>query len=73
MDSRTTISIWHVGNWCIHLGQTYVESPFKSEKTYVELLNLSSGGSTGRHCPHWGINFMKWTQYRQFWKQVFAG
>jgi hypothetical protein len=20
-----------------------------------------------------GINFMKWKQYRQFWKQVFAG
>jgi uncharacterized membrane protein len=23
--------------------------------------------------PHWGINFMKWKQYRQLWKQVFAG
>jgi uncharacterized membrane protein len=22
--------------------------------------------------PHWGINFMKWKQYAQFWKQVFA-
>jgi uncharacterized membrane protein len=23
--------------------------------------------------PHWGINFMKWKQYGQFWSQVFAG
>src|SRR6266536_1937256 len=22
--------------------------------------------------PHWGINFMKWNSYRQFWAQVFA-
>ena len=22
--------------------------------------------------PHWGINFMKWNQYAQFWKQVFS-
>jgi uncharacterized membrane protein len=21
--------------------------------------------------PHWGINFMKWKQYRQFWQQLF--
>jgi uncharacterized membrane protein len=21
--------------------------------------------------PHWGINFMKWRYYRQFWSQVF--
>ena len=21
--------------------------------------------------PHWGINFMKWDHYRQFWLQVF--
>jgi uncharacterized membrane protein len=21
--------------------------------------------------PHWGINFMKWNQYGQFWRQVF--
>jgi uncharacterized membrane protein len=23
--------------------------------------------------PHWGINFMKWHSYQQFWTQVFAG
>ncbi len=22
--------------------------------------------------PHWGINLMKWNEYRRFWKQVFA-
>jgi uncharacterized membrane protein len=22
--------------------------------------------------PHWGINFMKWKQYEQFWAQVFS-
>ncbi len=22
--------------------------------------------------PHWGINFMKWSAYRRFWKQVFG-
>ena len=21
--------------------------------------------------PHWGINFMKWEQYQQFWTQLF--
>ena len=21
--------------------------------------------------PHWGINFMKWSQYGQFWSQLF--
>jgi len=35
------IHIWHVGNWCIQLGQTYVESPFKSEKKDVEMLNYA--------------------------------
>ena len=35
------VRIWHVGNWCIQLGQTYVESPFKSEKKDVEMLNYA--------------------------------
>ncbi len=35
------LHIWHVGNWCIHLGQTYVESPFKSETKDVEMLNYA--------------------------------
>jgi uncharacterized membrane protein len=21
--------------------------------------------------PHWGINFMKWSQYGKFWSQIF--
>jgi uncharacterized membrane protein len=38
---NNSIRIWHVGNWCIQLGQTYVESPFKSEKKDVEMLNYA--------------------------------
>jgi hypothetical protein len=41
MAVHSSPRIWHVGNWCIHLGQTYVESPFKSEKKDVELLNYA--------------------------------
>ena len=37
----TPLRIWHVGNWCIQLGQTYIESPFKSEIKDVELLNYA--------------------------------
>lgn len=33
--------IWHVGNWCIHLGAKYVESPFESPSKDVELLNYA--------------------------------
>ena len=22
--------------------------------------------------PHWGINFMKWSEYPKFWKQLFT-
>jgi uncharacterized membrane protein len=41
MNAAKPPHIWHVGNWCIHLGQTYVESPFKSEKKDVEMLNYA--------------------------------
>ena len=34
--------IWHVGNWCVHLGQTYVESPFEREMKDVEFLNYAA-------------------------------
>ena len=34
--------IWHVGNWCVHLGQTYVESPFEREVKDVEFLNYAA-------------------------------
>lgn len=33
--------IWHVGNWCIHIGQTYVESPFEAPSKDVEVLNYA--------------------------------
>jgi uncharacterized membrane protein len=41
MSSARPVRIWHVGNWCIQLGQTYIESPFKSEKKDVEMLNYA--------------------------------
>jgi uncharacterized membrane protein len=41
MTNHATPRIWHVGNWCIQLGQTYIESPFKSEKKDVEMLNYA--------------------------------
>jgi uncharacterized membrane protein len=41
MPPSQPLHIWHVGNWCIQLGQTYIESPFKSEKKDVEMLNYA--------------------------------
>lgn len=35
------LKIWHVGNWCIHLGQKYVESPFEAPSKDVETLNYA--------------------------------
>lgn len=34
-------NIWHVGNWCVHTGNEYVESPFLSAKKNVEILNYA--------------------------------
>jgi uncharacterized membrane protein len=33
--------IWHVGNWCIHIGQKYVESPFEAPSKDVSVLNYA--------------------------------
>jgi uncharacterized membrane protein len=35
------LRIWHVGNWCIHTGNEYIESPFLSAKKNVEVLNYA--------------------------------
>lgn len=35
------LKIWHVGNWCIHIGQKYVESPFEAPSKDVEMLNYA--------------------------------
>ncbi len=35
------LKIWHVGNWCVHTGQKYVESPFQSPSKGVEILNYA--------------------------------
>jgi uncharacterized membrane protein len=32
---------WHVGNWCIHTGQKYIESPFLGPTKGVEILNYA--------------------------------
>lgn len=36
-----TTHFWHVGNWCIHTGNEYIESPFLSAKKNVEVLNYA--------------------------------
>ncbi len=41
MSTPKTLHIWHVGNWCIQLGQTYLESPFKSEVKDLETINYA--------------------------------
>lgn len=35
------VRVWHVGNWCIHLGQKYVESPFEAPTKDVEIVNYA--------------------------------
>lgn len=35
------LKIWHVGNWCIHIGQKYIESPFEAPSKDVEILNYA--------------------------------
>lgn len=34
-------NFWHVGNWCIHTGQKYIESPFLGPTKGVEILNYA--------------------------------
>lgn len=35
------LKIWHSGNWCVHTGQKYVESPFQGPSKGVEILNYA--------------------------------
>jgi uncharacterized membrane protein len=41
MRHDNKLRIWHVGNWCIHIGQKYVESPFEAPSKDVEVLNYA--------------------------------
>lgn len=41
MTQSSKLRIWHVGNWCIHIGQKYVESPFEAPSKDVEVLNYA--------------------------------
>ncbi len=41
MNHANELRIWHVGNWCIHIGQKYVESPFEAPSKDVEVLNYA--------------------------------
>lgn len=36
-----SLRLWHVGNWCIHTGQKYIESPFLGPTKGVEVLNYA--------------------------------
>jgi uncharacterized membrane protein len=38
---NSQLRIWHVGNWCIHIGQKYVESPFEAPSKDVEVVNYA--------------------------------
>ncbi len=38
----STYRFWHVGNWCIHTGQKYIESPFLGPTKGVEVLNYAA-------------------------------
>ncbi|MFZ9981241.1 MAG: glutamine amidotransferase [Cyclobacteriaceae bacterium] len=39
--SQKNLNIWHVGNWCVHTGQKYIESPFLAATKGVEILNYA--------------------------------
>jgi uncharacterized membrane protein len=41
MNMKQNLRIWHVGNWCVHTGQKYVESPFQAPSKGVEILNYA--------------------------------
>ena len=41
MNRSSKLRIWHVGNWCMHIGQKYVESPFEAPSKDVEVLNYA--------------------------------
>lgn len=41
MVRSAKLRLWHVGNWCIHIGQKYVESPFEAPSKDVEVLNYA--------------------------------
>ena len=41
MSIPAQLRLWHVGNWCIHIGQKYVESPFEAPSKDVEILNYA--------------------------------
>ncbi len=38
---KSKLRIWHVGNWCIHPGQKYVESSFEAPGKDVKVLNYA--------------------------------
>ncbi len=40
-QDNQALRIWHVGNWCVHTGNEYIESPFLSAKKNVEVINYA--------------------------------
>ena len=41
MNNNDQLRIWHVGNWCIQIGQKYIESPFEAPSKDVEVINYA--------------------------------
>jgi|GEM_PF-5661321 len=58
------LKIWHVGNWCIYIGQKCIESPFVSHTKDIEMLNYAqpfvdalsaTPGAEVRTQPSWAL------------------
>ena len=41
MNESDRLRVWHVGNWCIQIGQKYIESPFEAPSKDVEVINYA--------------------------------
>ncbi len=74
MSSLTKPRIWHVGNWCIHIGQKYIESPFVSHTKEVEIHNYAQPfvdalnaipGAEVRSQPSWDLYRMSPEAFEQ--------
>ena len=69
-----TLRIWHVGNWCIHQGAKYIESPFEYPSKDVEIVNYAQlfvealkqiPGSDVVSQPSWELYHMSPEEYRE--------
>jgi uncharacterized membrane protein len=67
------LRIWHVGNWCIHQGAKYIESPFEYPSKDVEVVNYAEPlvraleripGAAVRSQPSWELYHMSPQDFR---------